>query len=265
MRIISFTSLFLVPFFLLTATTFAQKKTAKKPAHKDTASTPVPLPAAYTNLLSDGSQAILVTTPGWNSVDGTLQRYERNAGRWQPIGEKIAIVIGKSGLAWDGIVEPAPPGAPIKKEGDGRSPAGIFTFGQAFGFQPSAPDLKLPYLPLTDSIECVDDASSQSYNQLVDRQQLPHPDWSSSEKMRTIDVYKEGLVVNYNAEHIAGAGSCIFMHIWSGAGHGTAGCTAMDESKLREILNWLDESKKPVLIQLPAQLYNELKSPWSLP
>src|SRR5262249_3777623 len=157
-------------------------------------------------------------------------------GKWQPVGDKTAIVIGKSGLGWDNLVEPAPAGAPIKKEGDGRSPAGIFTLGQSFGYASSSSDTKLPYLSLTDSIECVDDATSQSYNQVVDRQQIPHPDWSSSEKMRTVDVYKEGLEVNYNSEHVAGAGSCIFMHIWRGPGRGTAGCTAMGEDKLLEIM-----------------------------
>ena len=266
MRTGSSTALILTLLLLLCTMTMAQNKPAKKPAKKVANSTPIPLPDSYADLLQSASQAIVVTTPGWNSIDGSLQRYDKNDGHWQPIGENIPIVVGKSGLAWDGAIEAAwDKRDPVKKEGDGRSPAGIFALGQSFGFAPSAPNLKLPYLSLTESVECVDDASSQSYNQVVDRQQLPHPDWSSSEKMRTVDAYKEGLVVNYNDQHVPGAGSCIFMHIWSGAGHGTAGCTAMEEGKLQEMLSWLDESKKPVLIQLPAAMYKDVKDAWKLP
>jgi len=226
----------------------------------------VPLPASYAALLEHSSQAILVTTPDWNSVDGSLQRYEKRNGQWLPVGDKLPIVVGEHGIGWDGTLSAyAPASAPVKKEGDGRSPAGIFPLGQTFGFASTASELKMPYLSLTDSIECVDDTHSQSYNQVVDRQQLAHPDWNSSEKMRTIAVYKVGLVVNYNHQHTPGAGSCIFMHIWHGPGRGTAGCTAMDESKLQELLSWLDASQYPVLIQLPQAMYEELKTTWKLP
>jgi D-alanyl-D-alanine dipeptidase len=223
------------------------------------------LPDKYGELLRGASQAMLVTTPDWNSVDGWLQRYEKRDGKWQPVGERVAVVVGEHGLGWDHNVQRAPDGAPVKKEGDGRSPAGTFSIGKAFGFTSTEPDLKLDYLPLTDSIECVDDVSSRSYNRVVDRQQIQNPDWNSSEKMRSVDVYKEGLIVNYNPQHVGGAGSCIFMHIWRGAGRGTAGCTAMDESNLLEIRSWLDPAKKPVLVQFPSDLYRDVKVRWSLP
>src|ERR1051326_1473850 len=59
---------------------------------------------------------------------------------------------------------------PVKKEGDGKSPGGVFALGTAFGYasQP-LPGLKVPYLNLTPSIECVDDPGSRRYNRLVDR------------------------------------------------------------------------------------------------
>ncbi len=237
-------------------------KSKKKSAPSQSVPQPE-IPASYRDLLNNASQAILVTTPNWNSVDGSLQRYEKANGKWQQIGERVPIVVAKNGLAWDAQAEMHVP--PVKHEGDGRSPAGVFSIGEAFGFAPSEPDLKLPYRPLTDSIECVDDASSQSYNQIVDRSEMSNPDWNSSEKMRSIDVYKEGLVVNYNVDHIPADGSCIFMHIWKGPGHGTAGCTAMDEDKLKEVMSWLDEAKKPVLVQFPEPIYKHLKSSWNLP
>lgn len=223
------------------------------------------LPEQYRDLLTNASQAMVVTVPAWNSVDGTLTRYQKQDGAWRQVGQSIPIVIGKSGIGWDALVEPAPAGAPIKKEGDGRSPAGVFTIGEAFGFEPLLAGVNLPYRQLTPSIECVDDASSEAYNQVVDRSERPHPDWTSSEKMREVDAYQEGLVVNYNAERVPDAGSCIFMHIWKGPGRGTAGCTAMDESKLTVVMQWLDQSKKPIVVQLPSPMYKDVKDAWKLP
>ena len=262
---------FVAPIFLIFVLLFstvspAQKRSAKKAAAQKADAAGLAIPRPYADLLKDTSQVMVVTTAGWNAVDGSMLRFEKRDGHWQQVGDKIPVVVGKNGIGWDGILEPpSVNGQPVKKEGDGRSPAGIFPIGEAFGFEPAAPDLKLHYRPLTEYIECVDDGSSSAYNQVVDRQQIPHPDWNSSEKMRTIDVYKEGAVVNYNGQHISGAGSCIFMHIWKGSGRGTAGCTAMEESKLQETLGWLDASKKPVLIQLPAAIYEDLRDGWQLP
>lgn len=240
----------------------SKKKTA--PA-KPAAVAPIPMPETYRELLANAQQMIVVTTPGWNHVDGTLRRYEKHNGQWEQVGDQVPIVVGKSGLGWDGDTEPPSPNfQPIKKEGDGRSPAGVFRITEIFGF-PEVLDTKLPYQPLTDSIECVDDPSSQAYNQIVDRKEIPHPDWNSSEKMRTIDQYKLGAVVDYNSPKVPDTGSCIFLHIWNGPGHGTAGCTAMDESELKDVLNWLDKKKNPILVQFPAAMYNQIRSGWQLP
>jgi D-alanyl-D-alanine dipeptidase len=83
--------------------------------------------------------------------------------------------------------------------------------------------------------------------------------------MRTIDVYRLMAVVDYNDRKVPGAGSCIFLHIWSGPGKGTAGCTAMDEKNLQILADWLDENKHPVLIQFPASTYQLLRNSWQLP
>jgi D-alanyl-D-alanine dipeptidase len=243
----------------------AQKKKAAKKAAPAKPPATLPVPEPYRDILANAQQAVLVTTPGWNNVDGTLQRFEKKDGHWERDGEKVPIVVGKSGFGWDGITEPPPASAqPIKKEGDGRSPAGIFKITELFGFQSSL-DSKVPYRPLTESVECVDDASSQSYNQIVDRKEIPNPDWNSSEKMRTIDVYKVGAVVDYNSPKVPRAGSCIFLHIWKGPGHGTAGCTAMEENHVQEIIQWLDEKRQPILIQLPQPMYDRVREIWQLP
>jgi D-alanyl-D-alanine dipeptidase len=65
------------------------------------------------------------------------------------------------------------------------------------------------------------------------------------------DYYKYGIVVDHNGimegeKSIRGAGSCIFIHIKSIP---TAGCTVMEEAEIKEIIRWLDETKKPLLVQ----------------
>ena len=216
--------------------------------------------AARPDLLVGSSQAIVVTTAGWSETNGLLQRYERTAGGWKAVGDPMAIVTGRTGLAWAGglLQEAAPAGAPVKREGDGKSPAGIFALGTAFGFDASSP-FRLPYKPLRDATECVDDSASIYYNTIVDRDAVPRVDWSSSEKMRTIGQYRWGAVVLHNTPPRPGGGSCIFLHIWGGPSSTTSGCTAMSQEDLETLLRWLDPAANPRLVQLPRGEYQRLR------
>ena len=225
--------------------------------------------------LEASTQMIVVTTPDWNAVDGRLQRYERAeaGGPWKPLGDPIEIVVGKNGMGWGtGLAATDGPGLrgeqdPVKHEGDGKSPAGVFRFGTAFGDAAEAPgDWKLPYIRLTPTVECVDDTNSRFYNRIVDRAATT-TDWNSSEKMLSVgEAYRWGAVIENNARPIVpSAGSCVFMHIWGGRGMGTAGCTAMAQDRLEPILAWLDPAKTPVLVQLPKAQYAKLRKAWHLP
>jgi len=186
------------------------------------------------------------------------------------------VVVGKSGLAWGLGIAPsgyaenadvAASGEPVKHEGDGRSPAGVFALGEAFGYAASAPSgWKMPYLPLTASMECVDDAHSKFYNRTLDRGSVS-PDWKSSEQMRRMDeFYRWGVIVEHNAAPVRpGGGSCIFLHIWGGKGQGTVGCTAMAQPQLEAVIGWLDPANHPLLVQLPRRQYKRLKKQWQIP
>jgi D-alanyl-D-alanine dipeptidase len=237
---------------------------------------------ASAGALAQSTQVIVVTTSGWTAVEGQMQRFERTGTHetWHPAGEPIPIVVGKNGLGWGVGVIPADDagvraaGEPVKKEGDGKAPAGIFALGTAFGYaaQP-LPGLKLHYLTLTPSIECVDDVDSKHYNRIVDRSAVT-PDWNSSEHMRnTGESYRWGVVVDHNGidatgnrqEPVPGAGSCIFLHIWHNRDQGTVGCTAMSIIDLETVLTWIDPARKPMLVQLPEPDYARVASRWKLP
>jgi D-alanyl-D-alanine dipeptidase len=220
--------------------------------------------------LARSRQLIVVTTRGWDEVPGTLRRFERKGrgGAWAQVGGDVPVAVGRNGLGWGaGLVEAGAAAGPQKKEGDGKAPAGLFALGTAFGFAPArAAWLRLPYLPLTSSIECVDDTASRRYNLIVDRASVGDVDWNSSERMRSVEGYRWGLFVRHNAAPaVAGRGSCIFLHVWAGPGKGTAGCTAMEEGNLTELLRWLDPKKSPLLVQLTEGEYTRLRAAWRLP
>jgi len=222
--------------------------------------------------LQSSTQMVVVTTADWSAVEGVLMRYERaRAGkRWKQLGDPVTVVVGNKGMGWGVGALPIDNSRnrldPVKKEGDGKSPAGAFALSTAFGYAPqAAPAWKMPYIALTPSVECVDDSASRFYNRVLDRSTVA-PDWHSSEQMRrSDDAYRVGLVVAHNDPPAPGGGSCIFLHIWSGRGQGTAGCTAMQREHLETILAWLDPARSPMLVQLPLAQYKKLRRHWHLP
>jgi len=224
--------------------------------------------------LDSSTQMIVVTTADWNAVQGRLQRFERAQASdpWTPVGSSIAIVVGKKGMGWGVGLHPTDDPAqrslqdPIKKEGDGKSPAGIFSIGTGFGYAARPPsDWKIPYTSLTASVECVDDSTSHFYNRIVDRETVS-PDWHSSEQMSQAgEAYRWGAVIDHNPTATPYAGSCVFMHIWARPDVGTSGCTAMPQEQLEPILAWLDPTRSPTLVQLPRTQYTKLEKSWNLP
>jgi L,D-peptidoglycan transpeptidase YkuD (ErfK/YbiS/YcfS/YnhG family) len=216
-------------------------------------------------------QAIVVKTADWSASAALLQRYEKKHGdaTWEAVGEKIPAVVGRNGLGWGTGIHPLTTAfGPVKQEGDGKSPAGIFLFGDAFGYAPvdEVPWIKLPYRQAASHLHCVDDVRSIHYNRLVDTKKV-EKNWQSYEEMRRPDdQYRLGLVVQHNTDPVvAGQGSCIFLHVWTGPDVGTSGCTAVEARQMEALLRWLDPQAKPVLIQLPESEYVRLRSTWRLP
>jgi D-alanyl-D-alanine dipeptidase len=216
---------------------------------------------------------LVVTTPSWNDVKGSLSRYSRmsTTEAWHLDRGPIPIVVGRTGLAWgvgfDGMAD-ASLNEPHKHEGDGKAPAGIFPLDTVFGYAPGneAPTLRMPYVQLTDVSDCVDDTASVHYNTVVERSAVPLVDWNSAERMRSVWQYEMGVIVGYNAPRpTRGRGSCIFLHIWGGPDSHTAGCTAFDRDELRQVIEWLDASKQPILVQMPAATYAHWQRTWGLP
>jgi len=225
-------------------------------------------------VVANARQLVIVKTPGWDSLSGSLRRFQRASPKspWRAVGHATPIVVGRTGLAWgvgfDDVGRALDRTAPHKYEGDGRSPAGAFPLDTLFGFVPpdSATWAHLPYSQLLPGTDCVDDTASTHYNTVVRRDVVPQIDWASSEHMRTVGQYRIGVIVSYNAAPpVKGRGSCIFLHIWNGPQSTTAGCTALDAGELLAVESWLDKRRHPALVQLPSADYARLRRAWALP
>lgn len=206
--------------------------------------------------LESSKQLLVVTTSDSSNIQGQLQRYTRNPATfiWQKKGEAIPVVIGKNGMTFE------------KKEGDLKTPAGIYKIGPIFGFA-AAPlaGMKMPYQQLTSATVCVDDTQSQYYGKIVEENKVK-TDWNSGEQMRTVPLYQWGAVIQYNMNSPQpGAGSCIFMHIWRAPNLGTAGCVAMAKNNLVKVLKWMNPLDQPVIVILTNADYAKLQKQWSLP
>ena len=218
------------------------------------------------------SQLLVVVSSDWEKVEATLYRYERREETlpWERQGSPIPVVLGKNGMGWGrGVIDFTSFDGPSKKEGDGKSPAGFFYLGPAFGDLNYQNDhvSTIPFMLVTEDLEWVDDPNSAYYNRVVNTDSIESPDWVSSEKMKEVGpLYRLGLVVQHNLNPVEGGkGSAIFIHIWESENKGTHGCTAMSEGNLGEVVSWLRAEKSPCLVQMPIEEYRKRQALWELP
>lgn len=216
-------------------------------------------------------QLVLVTVSDWNADRGMLRAYERDAGRWRALGQPSPVTIGRAGAAWGLGLHPAQAGGPVKREGDGRAPAGVFAITGAFGYAPGA-DTALPYTAMQASHYCMDVVDSPLYNRIVDARVVGTDAVAGSTEPMRRDLhldgdqrYKLGFLIAHNPDNLAGAGSCIFGHVWVSPTTATAGCTAMSEATMRGLLAWLRPNRQPIFVLLPDAEYKRLQRDWQLP
>jgi L,D-peptidoglycan transpeptidase YkuD (ErfK/YbiS/YcfS/YnhG family) len=213
-------------------------------------------------------QVIIVVSQHWDTPGAQLYAFEKQKDSWQP-QFSFPVVLGQKGMAMGkGMIEIQVSDAPGKKEGDLKSPAGIFYLGPAFGYADKSGMgwIHLRYIQVTDTLICVDDPHSAFYNQLI-RTDGKEADWKSHEEMHRKDIeYTWGIFVQHNVCPVKKSlGSCIFLHIWEGAGEGTAGCTAMEEKNILKLLHWMRADKHPILVQFPYKAYKKIRENYQLP
>jgi len=193
--------------------------------------------ASMENKIGKSRQVLLVTTDiSFFFTEQKIYVAEKHAGKWGMIFEPFNAVIGKNGFALLGE----------KREGDGKTPSGIYPLKMTFGYDESI-KTKMPYRQALADDLWIDDVNADDYNRWVKNGATQA---TSYEKMKRDDsLYKYGIVIEYNTNPVVkGYGSAIFLHIWGGADITTEGCVAVSEENIIKILEWLDPQAEPLII-----------------
>lgn len=180
-------------------------------------------------------QVIIAFNKEEKSYNGILFGLELIKGKWKVTFDTIPCTFGKNGIA-----------DPDQKfEGDGKTPSGTFPIGSAFGYHDNI-DVEMKFIELSNSHYWVSDTSSNLYNQLISY----YPENLFVEKMKRNDhLYKYGIIIEYNTPNpIKGKGSAIFIHIERKKGDPTAGCIAISEEDIIELISWIQPLKNPLIV-----------------
>ncbi|MDA3022720.1 MAG: L,D-transpeptidase family protein [Actinomycetota bacterium] len=200
-------------------------------------------------------QVIVVTAPRWTSTSGTLRAFERSTtGNWVQIVDATPALLGYGGLVL----------AADRRQGTGKTPAGTFAIESAFG-RLANPGTQLPYTEFDrgdawtydpkhpNTYNLFQDAAVRwdGYGKYVERL------WQYGMQYNYVAVLdfnlpKGPVTVGSNgirrtappADLRRGGG--IFLHVSNG--DKTAGCLAITEQRMAQIMKWLDPAKKPVIV-----------------
>jgi L,D-peptidoglycan transpeptidase YkuD (ErfK/YbiS/YcfS/YnhG family) len=186
---------------------------ATLPAARNDAACPVPASV-------HAAQVVLVRHTGTHALVTACALRSRGGYR---------LVLGGF-RGWVGYRGVAPAGT--KREGDGRTPGGVFRLRGGFGTA-SNPGLRLGWLQVDAADVWVDDPRSSLYN--THRRLPARGRWASAERLRQ-PAYRYAQVIGYNEARTPGRGSAIFFHVSTGGP--TAGCVSLPTSALLEVMRW---------------------------
>ncbi|MBN1473199.1 MAG: L,D-transpeptidase family protein [Syntrophaceae bacterium] len=190
----------------------------------------------YEKQIDNSQQIVLVHKKNIQSSEYLVYLLQKHNKKWNLFSEPMNASVGRNGVASIGK----------KREGDGKTPAGIFSIKHTFGYNASI-NTKMPYRQVLDDDLWIDDPKAPDYNKWVKKTETSA---KSFEKMKRSDEqYKYGIIIEYNTDPIIeGHGSAIFMHVWKGKNSSTAGCVAVSEKNIIKILSWLDPDANPMII-----------------
>ena len=131
---------------------------------------------------------------------------------------QFKCVIGKSGKIKN------------KKEGDKKTPKGIFSLGNLFYRydKKKKPETKLKCVKINKMMGwCDDPVSNKNYNKLIKINKKTN--FSYEKLFRKDSIYDYLIPINYNTKkRLSGNGSAIFIHLTKNF-KGTLGCVALKE------------------------------------
>lgn len=158
------------------------------------------------------------------------------------------VIIGKNGVCE----------ASLKKEGDMKTPLGLYSLGVCFGKEFITNNY--PFVLIDDNTYFVDDVHSRYYNcfvqinKKIDTFDKPYiystykKDFSSSEHMIDYAGYEYGIFIEYNINPtIKGKGSAIFIHVMGDMSY-TLGCIGVAMCDMKYLTNNISLKTKLLII-----------------
>ena len=176
---------------------------------------------------SVGAATQVISVVGVGGSSAKMDVYQRTAAGWQPVAVGIPAFIGANGMA------------PQTHDGEMKTPMGVFTLDFSFGTERN-PGGGLPYVQVGPDHWWDGDMKSPTYNTMqVCKKEQCRFDTSLSAGTENLDIpqYRHAVVMGVNKARVPGNGGAFFVH--STDGGPTAGCVAIDDGRLVEIMRWL--------------------------
>ena len=192
---------------------------------------------AHLDAASAADQMLIVGAFSETATDAWVSLHEKQKdGTWQMVMTSPGF-IGKNGLG-------------KTKEGDAKTPTGVFHFNRAFGIADD-PGCAIPYVKVDqDTYWSGDPREGFHYNELVNIKDLPDLDLASGDSEHIIDYpyhYQYCLNISYNEEGTPGLGSAIFLHCLGPAKPFTGGCVSIPEDHMKYVMQHVDENTAVVI------------------
>ncbi len=130
-----------------------------------------------------------------------------------------------------------------KIEGDRCTPSGIFSIEKIYFRKDKLklPKINFQTISINKNFGWCDDINSLHYNKFI---KFPFS-YSAEKLFRDDDIYDIVCVISYNTNPIIkNAGSAIFLHIANNDYPGTAGCIALKQNDLIELLKNINADTK---------------------
>lgn len=172
------------------------------------------------NAAQNAQQLVIVS--GTNGSNARFSFHEKDSsGLWHEVIHAPAY-IGKNG--WGKT-----------REGDAKTPTGVYTFTEAFGILED-PGCPMGYTQVDNTHYWVGDSNSDMYNQFVSTRD--YDDFDKKESERIVDYnpgYQYCLNISWNSDGTPRKGSAIFLHCYTKRKF-TGGCVAIPEEIMREVV-----------------------------
>ena len=229
---------------------------AAEPTEPAVTVTPAPVrtasPEWVKKLGEDNGASQLFVVAAVGKTTAYVSMHEKNAaGEWEQILSTPGYV-GKLGIG-------------KTKEGDAKTPVGVYHFTKAFGIADDPGCKGFDYVKVTeDTYWSADSREGYHYNEMVSIKDYPDLDTESSEHI--VDYYEHYqycMNISYNEEGGPGLGSAIFLHCFGPEKPYTGGCVSIPKDKMATVLQTVDKDCVIVIDSLKT-LSPETWDAWGL-